>query len=205
MLPFQAIEGILFFFMDFCFKCNIGIFFLINTEKYFSESRRKSTDPLRLWYISHSIWSLKPTGNWKPTGSFGELEFSLFSSNKASTDINLLLLKSIVLTSVTVELDQHPTLFRIPPCVQCSLFSKGRTEHASESYFITETFTLETQKYLVLFLPTFLVVYIPSKYILGLRKQFYYEKGGPKGLFWMKRKRYSKANAALSSWESAGS
>lgn len=185
--------------MDLCFKCNTGIFFLINTKKYFSELRQKSTDPLRLWYISHSIWSLKPTD------SFGELEFSLFSSNKASTDISLLLLKSIVLTSVTVELDQHPTLFRIPPCVQCSLFSRGRTEHASESYFITETFTLETQKNLVLFLPTFLVVYIPSKYILGLRKQFCYEKGGPKGLFWMKRKQYNKANAALSSWESAGS
>lgn len=93
-----------------------------------------------LQYVSHSLWPPKPTS------CLEGLEFSLLSSNKTSTDINLLLLKSVVLTSVAVELDENLPLFKIPSWVKCSLFFKRRAGHTSENYFITELFISEEKK-----------------------------------------------------------
>lgn len=93
-----------------------------------------------LQYVSHSLWPPKPTS------CLEGLEFSLLSSNKTSTDINLLLLKSVVLTSVAVELDENLPLFKIPSWVKCSLFFKRRAGHTSENYFITELFISEGKK-----------------------------------------------------------
>lgn len=61
-------------------------------------------------------------------------------------DINLLLLKSVALTSVTAELDQHPSGFGIP-CLQCSpVFEKQDRAWLWKGYFITENFVYFTNQ-----------------------------------------------------------